>query len=111
MPIAQDLLRNYHRKDVSPRCTIKVDLQKAYDTVGWSFLLDLLLLLGFPTRFINWIRVCLSTSKFSININGELVGFFSSSRGLRQGDLLSSYLFVIIMELLSMMLNKKTSEA
>ena len=82
--LAQELLRNYHRKDTSTRCAIKVDLRRAFDTVRWEFLLDMLVLMGFPPLFINWIGVCITSPKFSININGELVGFFSSSRGLRQ---------------------------
>ena len=48
--LAQELLRNYHRKDTSARCAIKVDLRRAFDTVRWEFLLDLM---GFPPHFSN----------------------------------------------------------
>jgi len=88
-----------------------VIILKAYDTVKWSFLLDLLSKLGFPPRFIGWIRECLTSPKFLVNINGELVGFFGNTRGLRQGDLLSSYLFVIIMEAFSMLVQKRIEDS
>ena len=51
--LAQELLRNYHKDTTSPRCTIKVDLHKAYDTVKWSFLFQILEVMGFPASFID----------------------------------------------------------
>ena len=109
--IAQEVLRNYHRSDTRSRCAIKVDLHKAFDTVKWSFLLELLIKMGFPSRFIDWVRTCISTPRYSLNINGELVGFFGASRGLRQGDPLSPYLFAIIMDALSMLIHQNIEEA
>ena len=108
--IAQDLVWNYHRRDLSSWCTVKVDLQKAFDSLWWEFLLDLLHKMGFPCLFVDWIKSCIISPKFSININGEPVGFFSSTRGLRQGDPISSYLFVIAMEALSMLISKRVRE-
>ena len=86
-----------------------MDLKKAFDSVRWDFILDLLAVLRFPSRMIDWIRACITSPRFSININGSLEGFFSSSRGIRQGDPLSPYLFVIVMDALAMIISKKVS--
>lgn len=86
--LMQELVKNYHKDEGQPRCAIKMDLMKAYDSVEWSFVLDMLRVLEFPSQFIHWVEACI-TSMFSIVINGELQGFFPGKRGLRQGDPLS----------------------
>ena len=62
--------------------------------------------MGFGEKLIGWIKWCISIASFSILINGSPVGFFNSSRGLRQGDPLSPYLFVLDMEALSFLIDK-----
>lgn len=106
--LSQELLRGYTRKRSSPRCTIKVDLQKAYDTVSWSFLREVLVGLGFPPIFVGWVMQCVSTPTFSIALNGSLTGFFAGKRGLRQGDPMSPSLFILCMEYFSRLLNSRT---
>ncbi|KAL8463730.1 hypothetical protein ACS0TY_034404 [Phlomoides rotata] len=109
--LAQELLRGYARKRTSPRCTLKVDLRKAYDTISWEFLENVLHGLGFPLVFANWIMECVSTPSYSIAINGSSEGFFQGKRGIRQGDPMSPGLFLICMEYLSRLIHMNTKDS
>ncbi|KAK3189550.1 hypothetical protein Dsin_029111 [Dipteronia sinensis] len=109
--LVQELMRNYHKDASCPRLALKVDLMKAFDMVDWGFLLETLAAFHFPPKVIIWIKSCLTTPKFSIFINGELAGFFSRKRGLRQGDPMSPYLFVIAMEVLSKIMAKRIEDS
>ncbi|KAK4384408.1 hypothetical protein Sango_3063800 [Sesamum angolense] len=72
-----------------PRCALKVDLRKAYDTVEWDFLFATLRLFGFPVVFIRWIEECVTSAYYSVVVNGGAHGFFAGAQGLRQGDPMS----------------------
>ncbi|KAL6335467.1 hypothetical protein AAG906_029710 [Vitis piasezkii] len=87
----------------------KLDIEKAYDHVDWSFLLAVLEKMGFGEKRRRWIKWCLSTTRLSVLVNGTLTGFFQSSRGLRQEDPFSPYLFVIVMEAFSYLLKRTVS--
>uniref|UniRef100_A0A803Q8H2 Reverse transcriptase domain-containing protein n=1 Tax=Cannabis sativa TaxID=3483 RepID=A0A803Q8H2_CANSA len=102
--IFQDLLKGYSRKNVSARCIMKIDLSKAYDTVDWNFVNDLLRMLCFPSRFISWIMTCLKGTNYHILLNGRIQGSFKGKKGLRQGDPMSPLLFVMIMDYLTRLL-------
>ena len=102
--LVQELLRQYGRKRSSPRCLLKVDFRKAFDSVHWVFLEQLLLQLGFPGRFVSLLMQCVSTVSYSVAVNGDLHGFFMGKSGVRQGDPLSPYLFICCMEYFSRML-------
>ena len=85
----------------------KLDIEKAYDQINWSFILKVLKKMGFGDKWVGWIEWCISiNATFSVLVNGCPTGFFWSSRGLRQGDPLSPYLFVFGMEALSLMVDK-----
>ena len=87
----------------------KLDIEKADDHVCWKFLLAVLKKMGFGERWIKWIEWCISTVRYFVLINGSPSGFFRSSRGLRQGDPLSPYLFVIVIEVFSCLMRRAIS--
>ncbi|KAL0298098.1 UNVERIFIED_CONTAM: hypothetical protein Scaly_3072800 [Sesamum calycinum] len=109
--LAQELLAGYNQKRLPSRCTIKLDIQKAYDSVEWDFMLEVLKLFHFPHHFIVLINQCVSTASFSVSLNGSIHGFFKGGRGLRQGDPMSPYLFVLVMEIWNLLLKFRIKEA
>jgi hypothetical protein len=91
------------------RVLCKLDMEKVYDHVNWNFLLYLLKRCGFGEKWCLWIKQCISTARFSVLINGTPFGYFGSSRGVRQGDPLSPFLFDLVIEAFSRMIGAFTS--
>lgn len=81
--LSKELIKGYSHKFITPRCMLKVDLKKTYDSVEWSFLETVLGELGFPNRVITWIIGCVSTVSYSILINGFPTLPFPAKKGLR----------------------------
>lgn len=99
--IAQEMLhmvrrRRKHKGDM----VVKIDLEKAYDRVDWAYLEQILRMVGFGNMLIQVILSCLETSQLAVLWNGDRLPPFKPGRGLRQGDPLSPYLFVLCMEVL-----------
>lgn len=76
----------------------KVDFNKAFDSINWNYLFSVMSQLGFGEKLIFWIKGCLSSSRASVLINGSATKEFHISKGVRQGDPLSPFLFIIAME-------------
>ena len=91
-------------------CAYKLDLSKAYDRVDWEFLEQALIKWGFSLEWISWIMACVKSVKYSVKFNGKLLESFTPSRGLRQGDPLSPFLFLFIADALSSLLSKLVHE-
>ncbi|KAE8732108.1 hypothetical protein F3Y22_tig00002237pilonHSYRG00293 [Hibiscus syriacus] len=87
-----------HKKDKDGWMAIKVDLKKAFDRLRWDFIADTLYEAGFPPTITRLILHCISSSTMQIQFNGGLSSEFQPQRGVRQGDLISPYLFVLTME-------------
>lgn len=88
-----------------PRMIIKIDIEKAYDTISWTAILATLAKMNFLNIWISWIKTCIGSSTFSFLINSFPTPWISASRGIRQGDPLSSYLFILVSQNLTYLLN------
>lgn len=84
-----------------PFFVIKLDMMKAYNRLNWSFLIQVLYKFYFSKKWCKWVRDCISVAHFSVLINGSPSGCFTSTQGVRQGDPLSLFLFIIMAEALS----------
>ena len=103
--IANEVIDSWQkRKEKGLIC--KLDIEKAYDSINWQFLLKTLHKMGFGSKWLGWMWSCISSAKFSVLVNGVPTGFFPSSKGLRQGDPLSPYFFILGMDVLDALIRR-----
>ncbi|CAM8915205.1 unnamed protein product [Rhodiola kirilowii] len=86
--------------------SIKLDMSKAYDRIEWKFLEKMLAVMGFAEEWIKKIMLCVSTVSYRVKINDDISDIIKPTRGLRQGDPISPYLFLICAEWLTYALSK-----
>lgn len=98
--VAYETLHSMHckKKGRKGALALKLDTSKAYDRIEWAFLEKIMNKLGFPKAWIERVMSCVSTSSFSVHINGKAYGNIIPTKGLRQGDPLLPYLFLLCAE-------------
>eukprot|EP00253_Pinus_taeda_P019318 PITA_19318 len=77
---------------------MQLDIAKAYDELNWNYIRKVLIAFGFDHNWVRWILALITSSSFSILVNGSPSETFTPSRGLRQGDPISTFLFILMME-------------
>lgn len=101
--IANEMVQ-WAKKNKKEVVLLKLDFQKAYDSISWSFIDHMLVLMGFGPKWRRWVNQCLKTAIISILVNGSPTTPFKMGRGLRQGDPISPFLFVLATEAFNQMM-------
>nr|GEZ18872.1 RNA-directed DNA polymerase, eukaryota [Tanacetum cinerariifolium] len=109
-PFILDEILNWCKREKKQVMFFKVDFAKAYYSVRWDYFLDVLEAFGFGNKWRSWIRGIFNSNRASILVNGTPSKEFSCFRGLKQGDPLAPYLFILIMESLHLSFNRVVAE-
>jgi len=110
--MANEVIEEVQRSQRSQRSGVclKVEFEKAYDSVRWSFMFDMLHRMGFHSKWVKWVKGCLESGTMSILVNGSPTEEFRPSRGLRQDNPLAPFLFLIVAEGLVGLVRKALKE-
>ena len=103
---AAELLQVCHKRAV-PTLVLKLDFAKAFDTVNWEGLLTILEARGFSSQWRGWVETLLCTSRTAVLVNGCPGPWITCRRGLRQGDPMSPYLFLLVADVLQALIKKR----
>lgn len=87
-------------------CAVKLDMHKAYDRVEWGFLEKMMIKLGFDSWWVKMIMACVSSVRYTVRFNSMETDIVTPTRGIRQGDPLSPYLFLMVAEGLSCLIQQ-----
>ncbi|GLT37028.1 hypothetical protein SLA2020_113700 [Shorea laevis] len=101
--ILNEVVEEIRRNKVSS-FIFKADFEKAYDCVNWDFLDEMMRRLGFGNKWRMWIKECLQTASVSILVNGSPTDEIKMERGIRQGDPIAPFLFLIVAEGLNVLI-------
>ena len=99
-----------HKTGKNGYMALKLDMSKAYDRVEWSILEEIMRRLGFEERWINLMILCVKMVSYSILVNGEPKGQIQPSRGIRKGNPLSPFLFLLCTKGLHSLISKVESD-
>ena len=89
---------------------IKIDFEKAYDKVNWSFLQQTIRMKGFSEEWCALVRNFVSGGSVAVKVNDDVGHYFQTKKGLRQGDPLSPILFNIVADMLAIMIDRAKEE-